>query len=82
MPPINAGFPSSIIESRSDPQVFVDNMYKANNYNNFVFFFTRELSNSSIPDMLNRYVFASDSRAYIVFNCFFAGYLRPFIHLG
>jgi hypothetical protein len=57
-------------------------MGNPDNYSNFLTFFARRLSTSSVPAVLNEYVFSDNPLARTLFNRLFSGYYHPFIHLG
>ncbi|KIW70513.1 hypothetical protein PV04_02775 [Phialophora macrospora] len=72
----------SIITQLHDPESFQAQMENPDNYSNFLAFFIRQLSTSSLPAVLNEYVFSDNPLAHALFNRFFSGYYHPFIHLG
>ncbi|KAJ9616784.1 hypothetical protein H2200_000503 [Cladophialophora chaetospira] len=71
-----------VVSSLTDPEVFESLLGKPENYTVFLTFFAQELSTSSIPEVVNKIVFADTPIANKLFNLFFAGYYHPFIHLG
>jgi hypothetical protein len=71
-----------IVSSFANEEAFIAALAKVDQYSNFLAFFERQLSSSSVTDVLNKYVFAENDVARTVFNRLFSGAFHPFIHLG
>lgn len=51
-------------------------------YHDFLVFFQEEMEKTSMPEVINKYLFAGDERADDLLSRLFAGFLHPIIHLG
>lgn len=65
----------NLAEKLHDPEVFIANLFKGNNYPDFLKFFTEQIEEKGYEDVLNEFIFKGDKRADIMFNRLFAGML-------
>ncbi|KAK3072515.1 hypothetical protein LTR53_006651 [Teratosphaeriaceae sp. CCFEE 6253] len=86
---INAGYQRplqppdrSVLTEFHDVERFAGYVGKEQYYNDFLVFFQDEMTETTMPDVINKYILSGDKRADDLLCRLFGGFLHPIIHLG
>ncbi|TKA71881.1 hypothetical protein B0A55_06333 [Friedmanniomyces simplex] len=86
---INAGYQrppepldKSVVTDMHDTKKFASYLGNERYYHDFLIFFQDEISKTSMPEVMNKYLLAGDEQADDLLSRLFAGFLHPIIHLG
>ncbi|PSK43717.1 Oxidoreductase [Elsinoe australis] len=66
----------------SNPETFTSCLSNEEHYADFLDFFTAEIQNKGIPDVVNEYLFSRSPIAEDMLARLFAGVIHPLLHLG
>ncbi|KAK0893331.1 hypothetical protein LTR02_012878 [Friedmanniomyces endolithicus] len=72
----------SIVTDMHDPAKFTSYLGNERHYHAFMIFFQDEISKSSTPQVINKYLLAGTTQADDLLHRLFGGFLHPLIHLG